>query len=99
MGIWIRIQDKKGLIYAKRIFIYKVHRDKEEACTFRIIEQYDCNNNGDDYDVLAEYKTEERAMEVLDNIHDFIDCDGNMNVKSNVFQMPEELKNKDYKSL
>ena len=62
MELWIRSQDRKLLEKAVMIKIAHLHNEsiKEEDFTYSII----VNN---DY-VFADYKTKERALEVLDEI-------------------------------
>lgn len=60
--MWVRSQDKKGLVYSNRIYVDFRHGK------YRIINQV-AYQECDDYDVLGEYETEERAIEVLNDIH------------------------------
>lgn len=95
MELWIRSQDKVLLekVYAIKIEQYHNESIKEEDFTFDIV----VNN---DY-VFGEYKTKERALEVLNEIQkiltenkpsvltytngDIVNIDGNI-----IYEMPEK---------
>lgn len=55
--MWIRSQDKKTLVYCTRL-----------AVVGRTIQNLPATGIEDDYDVMGKYESEERAVEVLDNI-------------------------------
>ena len=63
-GIWIRSQNKMALIIADRLEI--MSRNDGKA---RIVNWVDGVNS---YDLLGEYATEQRAVEIIDEIQSFI---------------------------
>lgn len=71
-GIWIRTQNRKGLIYAKRIVIEQFKKFGTDEYWYRIINQVLYQDSADDYDLLGEYKTEERAIEIINQIQERI---------------------------
>ena len=60
MELWIRSQDKKKLCNAKSFEL-----DNDETGIF-------CNNYEDAYIFAGKYKTKERALEVLDEIQQYL---------------------------
>ena len=76
MGIWIRSQDKCKLIKCTRFGI--------DYCSDWICDVIgsDC----DDVFELGKYMGEEKAIKVLDMIHEYIETRRN-----NVFQMPQNI--------
>ena len=77
MELWIRSQDKRHLIKADYVSIMENN----------II---NVASSGWDYDV-AKYKSEERALEVLDEIqHKLITLCDSMNRHLYVYEMPKE---------
>ena len=83
MGIWIRSQDEKTLVSVQEIYVAR--RSKGWSI---------CTNRGVD---LGTYSTEEKAIKVIDMIHDDI-CElsdhvaifSNMLTGPKVFQMPQD---------
>lgn len=61
MNLWVRSQDKRILIKVDNIFLNANYDNK-------IISTYD----GDGNTTLGEYKTKERAIEVLDEIQNIL---------------------------
>ncbi len=84
----IRSQDKMILVDAKRITINSVLYASKER--YQIINLNSCvDNEIKDQDFLGEYATEERALEVLDEIQEHIcriDWDEHVDP---VYEMPE----------
>ena len=83
MGIWVRSQDKKTLIFASHIYI-DMPVNGNQICGISGI---------DSFVVLGKYITGERALQILDEIQQFIiDCHQCKNDKmfSPVFNMPAE---------
>ena len=93
--MWLRSQNKKVLINANNIRIISDSRSYDIICDFYYGEYY----------YLGEYSTEEKAMKVMDMIHNQIMLGSlkNEDYKSNdntqqwlksefVFQMPEDTK-------
>ena len=77
-GIWIRSQDKKRLVFATNVFI-------DDYGNFTLVKA--------DSRIIGEYPTKERALQVLDEIEQFIvDCEHCKDDKMfyPVFQMPTE---------
>lgn len=90
-GIWIRSQNKMSLIFAQRIEIISNKNQKS-----RIVNWTEGTNS---YDLLGEYATEARALEVLDNVHNkiieidyarFQGCENELH-QSPIYQMPEDM--------
>jgi hypothetical protein len=86
--MWIRSKDKTVLVETKRIIA-------NGKC---IVNQVLCQSEADDYDILGEYATKERALEVLDQIQQRLTEGHRSDVivgatrvyRENVFEMPEE---------
>ena len=89
MELWIRSQDKRLLIKVYNVFLNANYDNKR-------ISTYD----GDSNTTLGEYKTKERALEVLDEVQEaklgnfHYKCPSNVKVSNNedtiVYQMPAE---------
>jgi hypothetical protein len=88
-GIWIRTQDRKGLIYAQRIAIESFKEWKSEEFKYRIVNQVLYQDVANDYDLLGVYDTEERAIEVLDSIQNIIMAHILGDMINPVFEMPK----------
>lgn len=73
-GIWIRSQDEKTLAYCHRL-----------AIVGRIIQNLATTGIEDDYDIMGEYETPQRAIQVLNDIQNQI-C----TMTNTVYQMPEK---------
>jgi len=97
MELWIRSQNRESLVLVKSIWL-------EDTSSVVYTDDYTlwCNSGGDGSQ-LGSYATEERALEVLDDIEQllmftqgtgFSDFDGNAlyNVNNNlaVYEMPKE---------
>lgn len=96
MELWIRSQDKLDLIKCKSIHIEEIPSSKEVAIL--------CYASGDKYSIVGDYETKERALEVLDEIQEYINnnCEfieekrhtimGTYRdvIETSVFQMPKE---------
>ena len=86
-GIWIRSQNKQVLINVNGYVTYtRETRIGERKYVYEI------NASSREHAAhLSTYTTEERALQVLDSIQQFIACNGEMNgCKFNVFEMPAE---------
>lgn len=90
MELWIRSQDKRILQKVDNIYL-NANYDNRRICT----------NDSRDYESdLGEYKTKERALEVLDEIQEaelgnfHYKCPSNVKVSNNedtiIYQMPVE---------
>lgn len=96
--MWIMNQDKDALVNVNDVCFYKVNKDS------KIIYQFRCYGYGDDYYILGEYLTKEKAMKVMDMIKNGItgtrfeftdivrDCDLAGIEIHNVFNMPEDTE-------
>lgn len=73
MDLWIKTQDKKTLMKVNRIEV----EENYIVC-------YE-DNNDDLVIYMGEYNSEKRALEVLDEIQNYIN-----NNYADVFEMPEE---------
>ena len=94
--MWIRSQNESVLVNVNDICFYEVNKDSE------IIYQFRCYGYGDDYYILGEYSTKEKAMKVMDMIQNAItgtrfeftdivrDCDLAGIEIHNVFNMPKD---------
>lgn len=80
--MWIRGQKRDCLINANDICIYETDYDGKKEFEFR---NY---GFGDDYYILGNYSSKEKAMKVLDKIHETLLSDLEMNL--DVFQMPQD---------
>lgn len=96
--MWIKSQDGKQLTKVKRLFISSCKEGTmptEYIVKWRIINQVLITNEIDDYDVLGNYVSLERALAVLDQIHQHINnyqysiITGEHYV-SKIFVMPEK---------
>lgn len=79
--MWIRSQDKELLVYAKRLMVLGN----------RVVSFVRFNIEGDDYDLLGEYESDDKAIEVLDKIQNSL----RINIRSTgnyatIFEMPLE---------
>ncbi len=94
--MFIRSQNRDVLVNVNDICFNKLNIHSE------IIYQFRCYGYGDDYYILGEYSTEEKAMKVLDMIQNAItgtrfeftdivrDCDLAGIEIHNVFNMPQD---------
>lgn len=91
--MWVRSQNKEVLVNVNDVCFFKIKKDSY---------QFRCYGYGDDYYILGEYSTEEKAMKVLDMIQNAItgtrfeftdivrDCDLAGIEIHNVFNMPQD---------
>jgi hypothetical protein len=85
MNLWIRSQNRAALVKVNELFIVKYYKDY-------MITDYPVDYPNDDVNGglnLGIYKTKERALEVLDEIqeyvqHDIIDRD----LEATIYEMP-----------
>ena len=78
MNLWVRSQDKRILQKVDNIFLDANFEDKR-------ISTYD----GDSI-TLGEYKTKERALEVLDEIQEYMNFDIKLKLETCIYEMPGE---------
>ena len=86
MKLWVRSQDKRILQKVDNIFI-NANYDNKRICTYDGAESVE----------LGTYKSKERALEILDEIHEHIEKHGKTYLQENglkyygnVYEMPEE---------
>ena len=94
--MWIKSQNRDVLVNVNDICFHKLNIHSE------IIYQFRCYGYGDDYYILGEYSTKEKAMKVMDMIQNAItgtrfeftdivrDCDLAGIEIHNVFNMPKD---------
>lgn len=94
--MWIKSQNRDVLVNVNDICFHKLNIHSE------IIYQFRCYGYGDDYYILGEYSTKEKAMKVMDMIQNSItgtrfeftdivrDCDLAGIEIHNVFNMPQD---------
>ena len=78
MNLWVRSQDKRILQKVDNIFLDANYEDKR-------ISTYD----GDNVE-LGTYKTEERALQVLDEIQEYMNFDIKLKLETCIYEMPGE---------
>ena len=78
MELWIRSQDKRILQKVNNIYLDANYEDKR-------ISTYD----GDNVE-LGTYKTKERALEVLDEIQEYMNFDIKLKLETCIYEMPGE---------
>lgn len=74
--MWVRSQNKEVLVNVNDVCFFKIKKDSY---------QFRCYGYGDDYYILGEYSTEEKALIVLDMIEKVSMYSGNT-----LFQMPQD---------
>ena len=79
MNLWIRSQNKKKLVKIDMLQIHKEQQD--DKLPFYIL---------DSYNLLGAYSTEERALEILNNIQNIINA--KTIIKFNSFVPQEHIK-------
>ena len=85
MELWIRSQDRMNLVQIKQISL-NYENNKQLIANYES-EQYE--NSGCYYELLGTYKTKERALEVLDEIQNYILLPNTDN-SAYVYKMPKE---------
>lgn len=83
MDLWIRSQSKLSLIKANNICIDRVDDDIK-------IVAYNNSLSINDYLILGKYKSEKRALEVLDKINKILDDADDNGILTFIYQMPKE---------
>lgn len=91
MELWIRRQDRQKLVKVKTIEILDHYANNTREYMYTAI-----NINGEQF---ASYKSKERALEVLNEIDEFVDLlnnnllgisDDGIHRRHSVYQMPKE---------
>ena len=85
MNLWIRSQDKMNLVKVRQISVN--YQDNKQIIANYMPELYE--NSGEYYEILGTYKTKERAIEVLDEIRNYILLP-NIDNNAYVYQMPKD---------
>ena len=85
MELWIRSQDKINLVKVRQISVN--YQDNKQIIANYMPELYE--NSGEYYEILGTYKTKERAIEVLDEIQNYILLPNTDN-SAYVYKMPEK---------
>lgn len=90
MDLWIRTQDKEDLIKVDNLGL--AYRGKYNFVDNDIAEEgkyYICQFTEDYHCKLGTYKTKERALQILDEIQNWLETRGN-DVQQMVYNMPNE---------
>ena len=67
MKLWIRSQDKMHLCECDRLMVWNTKACKENQ--YAVLSQFSVAYETDDYIELGIYESKERALEVLNDIH------------------------------
>lgn len=68
MELWVRSQDKMNLVKVRQVGVN--YQDSKQIIANYAPELYE--NSGEYYELLGTYETKERALEVLDEIQNFM---------------------------
>ena len=85
MELWIRSQDKMNLVKVRQISVN--YQDNKQIIANYMPELYE--NSGEYYEILGTYKTKERAIEILNEIQNYILLPNTDN-SAYVYNMPED---------
>ena len=85
MELWVRSQDKMNLVKVRQISVN--YQDNKQIIANYMPELYE--NSGEYYEILGTYETKERALEVLDEIQNYILLPNTDN-SAYVYKMPKE---------
>lgn len=72
MELWVRSQDKMNLVKIRQISLN--YRNNKQIIANYMPDSFE--NSGEYYELLGTYKTKERALEVLDEIQEHIEKQG-----------------------
>lgn len=92
MDLWIRSQDKRKLLKCNDIAVEQNMIDLKEIIKFegyKIVGYFDKNT---EYETLGIYDTEDRALEVLDEINEYIEKQGQTIAMTNEKGIVDGLK-------
>lgn len=92
MDLWVRSQDKRKLLKCNDIAVEQNMIDQKEIIKFegyKIVGYFDKNT---EYEELGIYATKERALEVLDEINEHIEKQGQTIAMTNEKGIVDELK-------
>lgn len=84
MELWIRSQDKMNLVKVRQVGVN--YQNNKQIIANYIPDFYP--NSGEYYEFLGVYKTKERAIEILDEIQNYILLPNTDN-SAYVYKMPE----------
>ena len=84
MELWIRSQDKMKLLKCESLVIDNTCPEMESVGEYCICDSFERH--------IAKYKSKERALEVLDEIQNYICPNGSINLYdgTRVYEMPKE---------
>lgn len=85
MELWVRSQDRMNLVKIRQISIN--YQNNKQIIANYTPELYE--SGGDFFELLGTYKTKERALEVLEEIQQYILLP-NIDNSNYIYQMPEE---------
>lgn len=85
MNLWVRSQDKMNLVKINQVNIN--YQDNKQIIANYVPELYE--NSACYYELLGIYETKERALEVLDEIQNYILLPNTDN-SAYVYNMPED---------
>lgn len=86
MNLWVRSQDKMNLVKIRQISLN--YQNNKQIIANYIPELYE--NSGEYYEILGTYKTKERALEVLDEIQEYINFNIKLKLETCIYEMPED---------
>lgn len=88
MNLWIRSQDKEKLVKCNDIAIksFLYNEIPEDEWCHSIVGYFDKET---EYEILGSYKTKERAIEILDEIQNYILLPNTDN-SAYIYEMPKE---------
>lgn len=85
MYLWIRSQDKMNLVKVRQVGVN--YQNNKQIIANYIPELYE--NSGEYCELLGTYETKERALEVLDEIQQYISLP-NIDNSTYIYIMPKE---------
>lgn len=85
MKLWIRSQDKEEIIQIIRLFV------KESYANYEI-----CANVNSGFAILGEYKTKERALEILDEIMNLLEQEEFFHIRKSSLNNLDEIAEPKY---
>ena len=86
MNLWVRSQDKTNLVKIRQISLN--YQNNKQIIANYIPDFYP--NSGEYYELLGTYKTKERAIEVLDEIQEYMNFDIKLKLETCIYEMPVE---------
>lgn len=83
MDLWIRSQDKMNLVKVRQVSVN--YQNSKQIIANYTPELFE--NSGEFFELLGTYKTKERALEVLDEIHNCILDKNVLNICNNLLTL------------